>query len=120
MHSGEPTGDGTTRVNHSSQELRHARRYARIETRRKRGAAMGRSQAVRHGTLDPAFGGSNPPAPAIYELEALGVRQGCSPAVSFTGLVFSGLMLLLAAYVPHVSAAGRNRGLRPIPTRPRR
>ncbi len=26
---------------------------------------LGRSQAVRHGTLDPASGGSNPPAPAI-------------------------------------------------------
>ena len=26
-------------------------------------AALGRGQAVRRGTLDPVFGGSNPPAP---------------------------------------------------------
>ena len=57
-----------------SQELRPSRRYARIETRRKRGAAMGRSQAVRHGTLDPAFGGSNPPAPAIFGPQSRNVK----------------------------------------------
>jgi hypothetical protein len=28
-------------------------------------SGLGRGQAVRLGTLDPAFGGSNPPAPAI-------------------------------------------------------
>ena len=28
---------------------------------------MGRRQVVRHGFLVPAFGGSNPPAPAITE-----------------------------------------------------
>ena len=27
---------------------------------------MGRRQVVRHRVLDPAFGGSNPPAPAIF------------------------------------------------------
>ena len=30
---------------------------------------MGRRQAVRHGSLDPAFGGSNPPAPATDSSE---------------------------------------------------
>ncbi len=79
----------------TSQELRPAQCYARIVTRRKCGAAMGRSQAVRHGTLDPAFGGSNPPAPAISQLEMLNVRQGCSPAGSYTGLMFSGLAFSL-------------------------
>jgi ribose-phosphate pyrophosphokinase len=37
---------------------------------------MGRGQAVRRGTLDPVFGGSNPPAPATLEAQHTGMSRG--------------------------------------------
>ena len=43
------------------------------------GLLLGRGQAVRRGTLDPVFGGSNPPAPTMEEksaAEAVAVRLG--------------------------------------------
>jgi hypothetical protein len=39
------------------------------------GDVLGRGQAVRRGTLDPVFGGSNPPAPTSQK----GARKGLCP-----------------------------------------
>ncbi len=46
---------------------------------------LGRRQAVSHGFLEPAFGGSNPPAPARYGLKrdfnSFALASSCAASV---------------------------------------
>ena len=57
---------------------------------------MGRRQAVRHGSLDPAFGGSNPPAPAMRRpLQSLPREHSCDAFIRgypLTGVIPHGVV----------------------------